>query len=95
MGSVAPITSGVSMPPGGVKVPRTPRARPVKALRLRDDTRDADGFSALDLINGLRGVGGALDRAAVNGDRQDVDLVPDLSVASKVLSRMLGDRVDE
>src|SRR5258708_18076909 len=94
MGSVTPIAAGSSEPPGGTKAPRHRRPHPAKVQKLLDDTRDRDGFSTLDVINGLRGVCCALDQAAATESCREVDLVCDLSMAAQVLSSMLGDRVE-
>lgn len=62
-----------------------------RALRLRDDSSDSDGFTTLDLVNGLQGVCYALDQIA---GESDAELIHRLSMAAKILSTMLADRVE-
>lgn len=95
MDNVTPIRAGEAGAAGGSKPPRRRRPANVRVQKLRDNTRDDDRFGTLDVINGLRGVCCALDRAAVTDGCQDIDLVSDLSMAAKVLSSLLGNRVDE
>lgn len=59
--------------------------------RTLDQAADLEGFSTLDIVNGLRGVCGALD--ALAGNATDVDGIQDLATASRVLSAMLADRL--
>jgi hypothetical protein len=56
---------------------------------------DGESFTTLDAINGLRGVCTALDRAAVSDGCREDDLVGDLAMAARVLSEMIGQRVEE
>lgn len=83
-------------PPAGPKGP-TKKARgerlrrPDKFLRLRE-SNESDGFTTLDLVNGLNGVCIALDESA--GGTHDSDSVHRLSMAAKILSTMVADRVE-
>lgn len=94
MDNVTPIRSGDAGSPAGGKPPRRRRPPTIKMQKLRDDTRDDDGFSTLDCINGLRGVCTALDELVVTQDTGDNNLIADLCQAAKVLSSLLGDRVE-
>jgi hypothetical protein len=86
-----------SMPEPSKFGPRRPaiassRPRP-SLLKLRFHDGE-ESFDTLDIINGLRGVCYALDRIAVTDGGRDGDQIGDLSMAAKVLSHMLGDRVE-
>jgi hypothetical protein len=62
-----------------------------KGLLLRDSD-ESDGFSTLDLVNGLQGVCHALDQSI--GQSFDIDYVQRLSMAANVLATMVADRVE-
>jgi hypothetical protein len=64
--------------------------RPKKGLLLRGSD-DGDGFTTLDLVNGLHAVCEALDGSAGTAD---TDFVCGLAMAAKVLSSMVADRVE-
>jgi hypothetical protein len=70
--------------------PRRARRAPKQGLFLRDSA-ESDGFSTLDIVNGLNGVCTALDAMAGN---EDQDFVHRLAMASKILSALLADRVE-
>jgi hypothetical protein len=65
--------------------------RPKQGLLLRDSD-DGDGFTTLDLVNGLQAVCVAIDASA--GGTHDTDFVHRLAMAAKILSTMLADRVE-
>lgn len=70
--------------------PRRARRAPKHGLRLRD-SEESDGFTALDLVNGLNGVCVALD--AMAGEATP-DLTQRMVMAAKILSILLADRVE-
>ena len=79
-----------SGPQGPAGKPRRARLkRPREGLLLRD-SNDGEGFSTLDLVYGLQGVCVAIDASS----RHDTDFVHRLSMAAKILSTMLADRVE-
>jgi len=53
---------------------------------------ESDGFTTLDLVNGLQAVCVALDECA--GGTHDTDFVSRLAMAAKILSTMVADRVE-
>jgi len=61
-------------------------------LRLRESDKGGD-FTTLDVLSGLCGVCEALDDAVGTGS-MDLDTTHRLSIASKVLSSILMDRVE-
>jgi hypothetical protein len=67
-----------------------PKRKP-KGLLLRESAPD-EGFSTLDLVNGLQGVCQALD--GICGDAHDSDHVFRMAMAANVLSTMLANRVE-
>jgi hypothetical protein len=66
------------------------KRRKPKGLLLRDCDA-SDGFTTLDLVAGTAGVCQALDHLAGEGD---TDLIHRLSMAAKILSTMVSDRVE-
>jgi hypothetical protein len=56
------------------------------------ESGEFDGYSTLDLVNGLHGVCNALDQ--LEGSAQSLDQVAELSMAAKVLSSILQNRVE-
>ena len=62
-------------------------------LRLRQSNEE-DGFTTLDVINGLRGVCVALDDYVATNSCPDVDQAANLSMAANVLSAIIADRVE-
>jgi hypothetical protein len=93
--TVTPIRSGDTQPPGqGPKPPKRPRKPRSDVLKLRG--RDGnEGFTTLDLINGLRGVCRALDDVCVNHGGIEADFAADLAMAARALSEIIGNRVGE
>jgi hypothetical protein len=88
--NVTPIHSGGTPP-------ERPRRRPRERVRLYlklTHSKEDEGFTTLDVVNGLRGVCRALDLAAVDSSCSDIDHVGDLAMAARVLSEMVGDRVE-
>lgn len=73
-----------------IPAPRRARRAPKQGLFLRD-AEESDGFTALDLVNGLNGVCIALDAMAGEADK---DLTARLAMAAKILSILLADRVE-
>lgn len=94
--TITPIRGSETQPPGdGPKPPRgRKRARKVIAdyLKLRESD-DGEGFTTLDLVEGLAGVCRALDDAAVTDGCRNTNLVCNLAQAAKVLSDMAANRV--
>jgi hypothetical protein len=89
--TVTPIrgsSGGPPKPPG--KPPAKPRYhRPPSGVHLRESD-EFDGYSTLDVVNGLHGVCLALDICA---DNRDVNR-DELAIAARVLSSILQRRVD-
>jgi hypothetical protein len=74
---------------GGIDEEPEPEAK--RVLPLRDDSSDSDGFTTLDLVNGLHGVCLALDE--LFNDQADINHAHELAMAAKILSAMLADRL--
>jgi len=75
--------------------PKTRRARKKKRNGLHlCESSERDGFTTLDVVNGLHGVCCAMDAEAATHGCQDIDYVADLSMAAKVLSSILASRVE-
>ena len=91
MDSVAPIQSGGDLPPP--RKSRAPKRKDKNYLYLRA-FRDGEGFTTLDLINGLSGVCQAFDEFAVNDSCRDKEAVINLSMAAKVLADLVANRVE-
>ena len=89
MSSVTPISAGAGteQPPSGPHPPRR------QYLRLCESD-DSEGFTTLDLVNGLHGVCCAIDQEAASNGCQDTNYVARLSMAAKVLSSIVASRVD-
>jgi hypothetical protein len=81
-------------PPAGPRAPRRPRKPERVFLKLISEV-EGEEFTTLDAVNGLRGVCQALDLAAVDSSCQDIDHVGDLAMAAKILSQIVGGRVEE
>jgi hypothetical protein len=90
MDNVTPIRAPSVTDLGTAKSRRARLRRPKKGLLLRDSD-DTDGFTTLDLVNGLQAVCEALDGSAGTAD---TDFVCGLAMAAKVLSSMVADRVE-
>ena len=95
MSNVTPIRANG----GGPAPPKPPRRRRQSAarppgVRLRDSD-EFDGYSTRDVINGLHGVCCTLDEAIGSQSCRDINYLADLSMAAKVLSSIVANRVDE
>lgn len=82
--------SGGAPPPPKTRIRRRKKK---SGLRLCDSD-EYDGYSTLDVVNGLHGVCCAIDAEAASNGCRDVDYVANLSMAAKVLSSILANRVD-
>jgi hypothetical protein len=57
-------------------------------------SKEGEGFTTLDAVNGLQGVCRAIDMAAVDDGCRDIEFVGRLAQAAKVLSDMVAERVE-
>lgn len=80
---------------GGPPPPKTrrPRKKQKNGLRLCESD-EHDGYSTLDVVNGLHGVCCAIDAEAASNSCRDIDYVANLAMAAKVLSSTLANRVE-
>jgi hypothetical protein len=93
-GKVVPIRSAGDQPRPPSGPPKNPRVRRTKkpSLRLRESD-DLEGFSTLDVLNGLHGVCQALYHLEP-GSELAADQYGELSTAATVLSSMLQWRTE-
>jgi hypothetical protein len=70
---------------------RQKRAARQEGLLLRDSA-EGEGFTTLDLVNGLYGVCKAADQLVVS--TADINIANELVMAAKILSSILASRVE-
>ena len=86
--NVTPIRANGGPPPSGPTTkPRRPRRKP-PGLTL-SESGEYDGFSTLDVLNGLHGVCEALNTGYFEND---VEISSELHIVAKVLSSILQNR---
>jgi hypothetical protein len=87
---VVPIRMSGEEPPE--TPPKKPRLLPRRKGLLLSESSESEGYSTLDLVNGLHGVCEALD--SLPGAERSIEQYCELSMAAKIISSILQRRVE-